>query len=178
MPWHPIARRATAVIDANRRARYFVGLTIVSGFVRADRFAEVEGCPLIDPAAAVIDEQACGACPYNVLKPGAARIGCLLNTSFRAYEKALAHVERVAGAEQRAQLERALQGQPDQGLPMEALPALAALGERAWDLVGNDPELRDAIACLRLFAEGGLRLGEPVQLFSSFNISFNARGGR
>lgn len=148
-------------------------MTIVSGFVRADRFQEIDGCPLVDAAASAMDESACAACPFNVLKPGAARIGCVLHTPFRGYQKALEHIERVAGAARRAQLERTLEAQSAAGLPVEELPSLAALAANAWDLVGSDAELRDAIAGLRLFTEGGLRLAEPVQVFSSFNI-----GGR
>lgn len=145
-------------------------MTIVSGFVRAERFHEVEGCPLADPARSDIDESACAGCPYNVLKPGAARVGCVLHTPFRGYEKALAHVERIAGLERRAELEKTLSAQTAAGIPTERLPELAALAARAWDLVGSDPEERDAVACLCLFFEGALRLGEPVQLFSSYNI--------
>lgn len=145
-------------------------MTIVSGFVRAERFHEVEGCPLADPAASDVDESACAGCPFNVLKPGAARIGCVMNTPFRGYQKALAHVERIAGPERRQELERALSAQSAAGLSAGELPALAALAARAWDLVGSDPEERDAVACLRLFAEGGVRLGEAVQLFSPYNI--------
>lgn len=140
-------------------------MSIVSGFARADRFSEVEGCPLAGPARSTIDESACAQCPYNALKPGAARIGCVLHTPYRAYQKLMAQV--AARPEEGARLLEVCAAQGAEGVAGAALPDVVRIARRAFDLAGNDAELRDAAAGMLLFSEAAQKSGEPIHLFYS-----------
>lgn len=140
-------------------------MSILSGFVRADRFSEVEGCPLFGAPRATVDETACAGCPYNALKPGAARIGCVLHTSLRAYDKVMAQVG--ARPDDGARLQEILAAQDGDGVDPAALPDVVRIARRAFDLAGSDPEVRDAAAGLLLLSQAALASGEPVQLFYS-----------
>ena len=141
-------------------------MSIISRFVRDDRFAEIDGCPMGSQPAA--DETACASCPYNVLGPGQPRVGCALSTPFAGYERALQHLAKISGADHTrlvSILEAERRTGERDGLGPAELTALRDIARRWQGLVSNDEAERHLVTAMLRFSEAGLR-GEPVRILA------------
>lgn len=148
-------------------------MAILSGLLRTSRFAEIVGCPL-DPAAgahapaAGRSEDACRACPYNVLAPGHARVGCTIATPAAHYTQAFEQLRARAPAAA-AEVERLLAEQRssvDEPLDTAAAARLAALAEHwpAWFEAGTPAST--VTLTLLAFARYAATRGEPARVLA------------
>lgn len=141
-------------------------MAIRSRFARNERFLEIPGCPL---RGASDDETACASCRFNVLDPGQARVGCVLETKFADYQSALAHLERIDPAAHRRVreiLERQTHVPESAGLTPDEAAELSSVAERWARLAPSRPEERDIVSAMYRFCTGSLELGEPVRILS------------
>jgi hypothetical protein len=140
-------------------------VAILSRFARDGRVHEIEGCPLVPGDGG--SESACATCPFNVLKPGASRVGCVVSTSFAAYERALEQLARIDPAG-KSKLEAILEVERttanDIGLDDASLSEIEGIAKKWWPLVGNDLQLQQVVAAMMVFSRAGLRTKEPVRI--------------
>jgi hypothetical protein len=152
-----------------------VAMGLRSRFLDAHRVHHrVPGCPLAAPpaiGAAAVDERACGACPYNLLAPGRARIGCEVRTPddvLQAARTALAARGEALARELEALLVTSLSttGAKDDATARRGL-ALAELWYERIDRADADADAdaeREVARLLARFFRASLDLGEPVEV--------------
>lgn len=143
-------------------------MAIVSGFVREDRIAEVDGCPLSDRVN-VGDESACANCRYNALNPGKARVGCLLNTKAVAYEQSMQRLKSISLNDFQTLINILTTARTrGQGptLSDAEVKTVLDVARRWWTLVGNDPAERTVVAAILRFCEASLSEHEPIKILA------------
>ncbi len=138
---------------------------MLTRFARDERFCEVDGCPLAPTGAG--DEQSCAHCSFNVLAPGSPRLGCVLATPFKGYERALLHLRHLCPADHERllailEVERRLAD--GFGLTQDQLTSVRDIAKRWQTLLGNDEVEGHIVTALLRFSEASLATGEPVRI--------------
>ena len=143
-------------------------MAILSGFVREARVEEIAGCPLTPPEAGG-DESSCAACPYNVLNPGHARLGCMVSTPKAVYERSMAHLALIS-SDDHAVLQQLLKAERETGMTSGLSPGAVArvheIAEKWWPLVGNDQAERQVVTAILRFCDASLAQREPIKILA------------
>ena len=143
-------------------------MAILSGFAREARVEEIPACPLSTPNAGG-DEASCESCPYNVLNPGHARVGCVLSTPKAAYERCLTHLKAISLGDY-TELQKILAAEREtgmtSGLSPVAVEQVRKIAEKWWPLVGNDPTEQQVVTAIMRFCDASLARREPIKILA------------
>jgi hypothetical protein len=142
-------------------------MAIISSFTRTERFFEVDDCPL--RKIGTRSQVACKTCRFNVASPGREQVGCVANTAFAAYQRALERLAARSAADHRRLLdilERERTERPGEALAEGDLQELLRIGV-AWCAVPPADADEAAVArTLHDFAHAAAELREPVRILA------------